>query len=170
MLPFKVNLKGERGLAGYSQRRDVGFRTSVAPVAPAHSLHHVCDQTVRDAWEGLLCQAEGVLQFLNGSYTTTAGTTLVFQLVGKKSIVNNWLLVWLCQWVAVVMRRRRRSVTYLSEYGRHQSRQALWLRLSFHRISRLKRRGEAKSWATWQSSCWLPCVAAGRLTSESGCG
>lgn len=40
-------------------------------VSPAHSLHHVCDKAVRDAWTGLLCEVEGVLQLLNGSYAST---------------------------------------------------------------------------------------------------
>lgn len=70
------------------------MRTSqltAAATSPAHSLHHVCDKAVRDAWTGFLSQIEGVFQLLNGAYAAAARPPLLLQLQELKHIV--WFVV-----------------------------------------------------------------------------
>lgn len=48
--------------------------------SPLDPLHHVCYQFVRDAWAGLLGQAEGILQLLHGSHVASSLLVLIFEL------------------------------------------------------------------------------------------
>lgn len=62
VLPFNENLKKVTWKSQLEQNRPVFCSLRLdRSGSPAHSLHHVCDQTVRDAWTGLLSQVEGVL-------------------------------------------------------------------------------------------------------------
>lgn len=51
--------------------------------SPLDPLHHVCYQFVRDAWAGLLGQAEGVLQLLHGSHIASSLLVLIFELQSR---------------------------------------------------------------------------------------
>lgn len=75
VLPFKENLWDD--MKEQVRMKKVCHVADCCDVSPAHSLHHVCDKAVGDAWTGFLCEVEGVLQFLNGSYATTTGPTLL---------------------------------------------------------------------------------------------
>lgn len=52
--------------------------------SPAHSLHHVCDQKVRDTRARLLCQVKSILQLLYGTDSTSTSLPLLLQLKTKQ--------------------------------------------------------------------------------------
>ena len=62
-----------------------------AAESPAHSLHHMCDEAVGDAWTGLLREVEGVLQLLDSSYTSATCPPLLLQLLFKADQVERTL-------------------------------------------------------------------------------
>lgn len=94
VLPFKENLK-ERHEAAGQNKISVYLLFNIKQgcwdggTSPAHSLHHMCNETVRDARTGLLCQVEGILQFLNGSYSAATCPPLLLQLVVKEKSNRN---------------------------------------------------------------------------------
>lgn len=54
--------------------------------SPAHSLHHVCDQEVRDTRAWLLCQVKSILQLLYGTHSTSTSPPLLLQLKTKLTL------------------------------------------------------------------------------------
>lgn len=67
--------------------------------SPAHSLHHVCDEAVRDARTGLFSEVEGVLQLLNGSYAAAARPPLLLQLVVEEINMIRKNILYVVQWI-----------------------------------------------------------------------
>ena len=53
---------------------------SLSRASPAHPLHHVRDEAVRDAGARLLGQVEGVLQLLDGAHAPAGRPPLLLQL------------------------------------------------------------------------------------------
>lgn len=97
VLPFKENLKERHEAAGQNKINVYLLFNIKQPswdggTSPAHSLHHMCNETVRDARTGLLCQVEGILQFLNGSYSAATCPPLLLQLVVKENSNRNDLV------------------------------------------------------------------------------
>lgn len=97
VLPFKENLKERHEAAGQNKISMYLLFNIKQPgwdggTSPAHSLHHMCNETVRDARTGLLCQVEGILQFLNGSYSAATCPPLLLQLVVKEKSNRNDLV------------------------------------------------------------------------------
>lgn len=79
VLPFKENLQKQNQQLIWGITQDGGTGLPVG-ASPAHSLHHVRDEAVRDAWTGLLGQIKGVFQLLDGSYSSSARSPLLLQL------------------------------------------------------------------------------------------
>lgn len=76
---LKKTCKNKIGAVNLGNRRDGGTERPEG-ASPAHSLHHVRDEAVRDAWTGLLGQIKGVFQLLDGSYSSSARSPLLLQL------------------------------------------------------------------------------------------
>lgn len=86
VLPFKENLQRQSESSSREMKALFWSGSSIKPSEgkkkkrPAHSLHHVRDEAVGDAWTRLLCQVECVFQLLDGPDATAARPPLLLQL------------------------------------------------------------------------------------------